>query len=826
MYARISFFTFDNKISISNIMNIINKIIEFLKQYLIAIAIFLALSVLLKIAETFYFVKWGEIITFSAFFKSFLPLIIANCFYAVLLLPGYVLFNFLNKTLARIFISIIFSWLMLLEAGLTVYLFKTGALMGAELLIRPISEVIATIKTVISLWIPTAGLALAPTIFYVMLLLLNKKILNAKVLSIFSISILIIALFVPCLSGLYTGVKNPILRNYVQNKSFYCLRSVKAHFPERKYDDIFYDEAKIKEFIQENPARKIINEHYPLEREYEKNNVLAPYFKPDTKKPNIVIIVLESLGREWNYPNPNGVSFTQFLDSLANTGLYWKNCISTTRRSFGVVPALTGSLPFGVKGFQFGSMPEHHSLIKMLKNNQYKTNAFYAGAFYFDAINDYLLAQDIDYMSENFYIHYERNKTEQNGSPYWGYHDSILFAKILQDPNFLHNATPLFNLIVTTSAHQEAEKNNPYFKRAYRVANEIIAAAPKGKQEYYAKRIDRITTIVYQDLCLRDFFEHYKKRADFENTIFVFTGDHTSGVMPQNDLSAFHVPLVIWSPLLLSHKIFPALVSHNDLVPTIEALLREYYNLESSPYTHWLGNSLDTSSHFGSRLKTVMFDYSNGYKDMIYNNYYYNNHLFEIQDENLSLKEIQDDSLTEFMQNKLNLYRYIHKYAYIHNKLTNHPLFSEVKYKTIKNISINTFPVFFNSAPKRKNIILYPEIPVKGAWKKIKISVTADIMFSEIPENQDFYEFIIECKGKDMQNADYYHDYINKFIVTEEIEAEKWYPLRIEKQFLTEDASGIKIKMFFCMGRNRAKNNSTLENVKILIEGETPYNEN
>ena len=799
------------------------KLIEFLKQYLIAIAIFLALSVLLKIAEAFYFVKWGEIITFSALFKSFLSLFIANCFYSVLLLPIYVLFNLFSKTLAGIFLAITFSLLILLEAGLTVYLFRTGALMGAELLIRPIFEVIATIKTVVSLKIPIAGIIFAPVIFYLTLFLLNKKTLNTKVLSAFAISIFIMALFTPWLPGLYTGIKNPMLRNYVQNKSFYCFNSINTHvLSERKYSDVSYDEEKIKEFIQENPARKIINEHYPLEREYEKNNVLAPYFKPDTIKPNIVIIVLESLGREWNYPNPNGVSFTPFLDSLANTGLYWKNCISTTRRSFGVVPALTGSLPFGVKGFQFGSMPEHQSLIKMLKNNQYKTNAFYAGAFYFDAINDYLLAQDIDYMSENYYIHYEHNKTEQNGYPYWGYHDSILFAKILQDPNFLHNAAPLFNLIVTTSAHQEADKNNPYFKRAYKSANEIIASAQKEKQEYYAKRIDRITTIVYQDLCLRDFFEHYKKRADFKNTIFVFTGDHASGMMPQNDLSAFHVPLVIWSPLLLSHKTFPALVSHNDLVPTIEDLLREHYNLELPPYTHWLGNSLDTSSHFVSNVKTVVFDYSNGYKDMIYNNYYYNNHLFEIQDENLSLKEIQDDSLTEFMQNKLNLYRYIHKYAYIHNKLTNHPLFSEVKYKTIKNISINTFPVFFNSAPKRKNIILYPEIPVKGAWKKIKISVTADIMFSEIPENQDFYEFIIECKGKDMQNADYYHDYINKFIVTEEIEAEKWYPLRIEKQFLTEDASDIKVKMFFCMGSDRAKNNSTLENVKILIEGETP----
>jgi len=796
------------------------KIIGFIKEYIIAICVLLMLGILLKIGETAYFIRLKEGITFSVFLKSILSLMIAYCFYAVLLLPIYVLFNFLNKTLAKIFISIVFSLLILLETGLTVYLFHTGSLIGAELIIRPISEVIATITTVINLWIPILGIISTSIIFYLMLSFLNKKTLSYKMLLTMIIAILVMASFVILLPKLYTGIKHPILRNYIQSKSFYCFNSIGTFSSERKYSDVVFDEEKIKEFIQGNPEREIINEHYPLEREYEKNNVLAPYFKPDTIKPNIVIFVLESLGREWNYPNHNGVSITPFLDSLANTGLYWQNCISTTKRSFGIVPSITGSLPFGVKGFQFGNMPEHNSLIKILKINNYKTNAFYAGAFNFDAINDYLLAQDIDYMSENFYIHYEENKTEYNGFPYWGYHDSIMYAKVLQDPNFLNTTAPLFNLFVTTSAHQHADKNNPYYQRTYKLLNELIASAPKEKQEYYLKRIDRIATIFYQDLCLRDFFEHYKKRKDFENTIFVFTGDHASGAIFQNDLSIFRVPLVIWSPLLLSHKTFPALVSHNDFVPTIEALLKEHYNLESSQYVHWFGNSLDTSSHFISNVKSAIFDYSSGYKDMIYNNYYYNNQLYEIQNENLDLKEIQNDSLTKFMQNKLDLYKYIHKYVYHNNKLTVHPLFAKTTYTTIKDISIKgQKSIFFNTAPQWTNIVLLPQTDIKGAWKKIKISITADIMFPEIPENQEFSEFIIECKGQNMQNADYYHDLIHKFIMIEDIEAETWYPLRIEKQFLVENASDLKAKIYFCTGSNKPENHTELKNVRILIEG-------
>ncbi|MCL2040589.1 MAG: sulfatase-like hydrolase/transferase [Bacteroidales bacterium] len=796
------------------------KIIEFIKKYIIAISVFWILGALLKTSETIYFIQLEESFTFNDFLKSILSLIIVYSFYSILLLPIYAIFNVLNRALARSIISIVFSSLILLETGLTVYLFHTGSLIGAELIIRPISEVIATIATVVNLWVPIAGIIFVPIMFYLLLSFLNKKKWSNKALLTISILALIPASSIALLPKLYDGAKNSTIRNYIQNKSFYCFNSIVSHcLSGRTYGDIVFEKQRIKEFMQENPERKIINKYYPLEREYERHNILAPYFKPDTVKPNIVIVVLESLGREWNEPNHNEVSFTPFLDSLAKTGLYWKNCISTTKRSFGAVPSITGSLPFGVKGFQFGNMPEHHSLIKILKINNYKTNAFYAGTFYFDAINDYLLAQEIDYMSENYYIDYGKNKTEDNGISYWGYHDSIIYAKALQDQNFLNDTTPLFNLFVTTSGHQEAEKNNPYFQRAYKLAHEIILSAPKEKQESYLKQIDRSAAILYQDLCLKDFFERYKKRKSFENTIFVFTGDHSSGLMKKNDLSLFHVPLIIWSPLLLHHKTFPALVSHNDFVPTMEALLKENYNLQSSQYVHWLGNALDTSSQFVSNVKTVMFDYSGGYKDLIYNNYYYNHQLYEIQNENLDLKEIQNNSLKELMHNKLDLYKYIHKYVYLNDKLTNHPLFAKTNYQTIIDMFIKDTTILFESVPQWKDVIVYPKTNIEGTWEKIKISLTADIMFLALPENQQFYNFVIECKGQNMQNADTYHDRINKYIMVEDLEPERWYPLNIGKQFMVDDVSDIKVKVYFCMDSNKPENHSELKNIRILIEG-------
>jgi len=792
-----------------------------LEQYTKVFFIFLMLGVLCKVVETIYLIRWVESISFHSFIKSFLILWVAYSFYAVLLFPVYAILFFFNKTISNIFVSIILSLLVLFEAGLTVYFFHTGALLGAELFARPFSEVKSTIEATLNIWMLILAIMATIIFFYFILFLLNKKTLHRKIIITTTLVALIMASFFPLIPKSATGKESTTIKNYIQNKNLYCFTSTKEYFlSTQKNSDVEYDHERVLEFLKDNPERIITDLYYPLERAYEAINVLAPYFKPDTIKPNIVIFILESLGREWTYSDDKGVSFTPFLDSLANKGLYWKNCISTTRRSFGIVPSTTGSLPFGVKGFQFGNMPDHNSLIKILKKNYYKTHAFYAGAFYFDAVNDYLLAQDIDYMSEVYYKDYEKNKTENNGFPYWGYHDSIMYSKVLQDPHFLTATTPYFNLFITTSAHQLADKKNVHYKRAYQLLMEIIKSAPKDKQEYYLKRIDHAASIFYQDLCLKDFFESYNKREDFNHTIFIFTGDHASGMMQKNDLSPFHVPLLIWSPLLSTHKKFPALVSHNDLVPTLEALLREHYNLTSLPTTHWLGNSLDTSSVFASNLKTVMFDYSNGYKDIIYNNYYYNSQLFEIENGNLDLKEIQNDSVKEFMKNRLELYRYIHKYVYLNNKLTKESLYIKPAYKTIKDINIGTFSILFDSTPGWKSTTLYPETKIEGKWKKIKISITGDVMFLTIPENQQCTELMVVCDGQNMLNAHYYHDYINKLIMVEDIELEKWYPLHIERQFVVENVTDINIKIYFCIGGEKPRNYSKLKKTKILIQGE------
>jgi len=86
---------------------------------------------------------------------------------------------------------------------------------------------------------------------------------------------------------------------------------------------------------------------YPLIKRPEIENVLGEYFNLKEDSPNIVFIRVEGLGRDFVGEGAEYGGFTPFLDSLTTQSLYWENFLSNTGRTFGVLPSLLGSLPFG-----------------------------------------------------------------------------------------------------------------------------------------------------------------------------------------------------------------------------------------------------------------------------------------------------------------------------------------------------------------------------------------------------------------------------------------------------------------------------------------------
>ena len=173
---------------------------------------------------------------------------------------------------------------------------------------------------------------------------------------------------------------------------------------------------------------------YPFLHREQTPDVLGPHFNnASAQPPHLVFIIVEGLGRSFSGPDAALGSFTPFLDELAGRSLYWSNFLAPQGRTFGVLPSMFGSLPFGEKGFAaLGErMPRHAGLLSVLKQQGYALR-FYAGFDSdFDNERAYLALQGVDRIvdMDDFGPSYARNPLSG-----WGYDDSVLVSRVLADP--------------------------------------------------------------------------------------------------------------------------------------------------------------------------------------------------------------------------------------------------------------------------------------------------------------------------------------------------------------------------------------------------------
>jgi phosphoglycerol transferase MdoB-like AlkP superfamily enzyme len=340
---------------------------------------------------------------------------------------------------------------------------------------------------------------------------------------------------------------------------------------------------------------------YPLIKRPEIENVLGNFFELKNEKPNIVFVMVEGLGRDFVGEGAEYGGFTPFLDGLTTRSLYWENCFSNTGRTFGVLPSLIGSLPFGKSGFmELEKYPNKLTLFSILKNNGYHTSYYQGTNSSFDNIDRFLLSENVDFVLEKsgFGNKYEMQAEDAAGSS-WGYPDKELFKKSLSFPR--DNNQPRMEVYMTISTHEPfiPPQQDEYEKKVEQI---LSKSSYEGKTKKVIQKNDNVfATLLYTDDALKYFFEEYKKQPNYDNTIFIVTGDHRLIPIPQrNNLSRFHVPLIIYSPMLKSSRKMSSVSSHFDVTPTLLALLNESYELKMPKKVAWMGAALDMETKFRS----------------------------------------------------------------------------------------------------------------------------------------------------------------------------------------------------------------------------------
>lgn len=601
--------------ALKNVSNkpLFKKLQNGLKSYVnLSICLYLVI-VLLRIFEivqnTFSHTIAGSILKISAF--SFLNDLLFWCKVSGWLLVLYLPLYFINYRLAR-FVFIVVAFLFFVMNAVLIQYFNAALVpLGADVYGYTINDIKLTVGTggVIKKQLVFGFVAFLLVLGISQVLIFRILKVNGKTALALVIVFILAMILDPVSMVPRPTLSSEYLSDLTTNKAnFFINESYNHFFPTLNEVDIYADNYL---GLYENTNDSLNALHYVEENSYpflhtdSTPNVLSAFFNTSSSPPNIVVIMVEGLGRSFSNDGAEFGSFTPFLDSLSKRSLYWDNFLSEGGRTFAVLPSMLASLPFGEKGMlSLGeNMPPHISLMNVLQHNGYHTSFYYGGDASFDNMNIFFKRNHADSVNDEkaFPNDFVKMPLSQNGYT-WGYGDKELYRRYFQLLQKADSSKPYLSALLTVSSHfpfliNEQQTYLQKFKDRMEYLNLDEPAKASRMTDANA-----FASILYTDDALRIFFDTYKKRNDFQHTIFIITGDHRiPEIAMSSKLDRFHVPFMIYSPMLKRSAKFSSISTHFDVTPSLLSFLKSSYNFSTPSLVSWIGTGLDTARQFQNK---------------------------------------------------------------------------------------------------------------------------------------------------------------------------------------------------------------------------------
>ncbi len=311
----------------------------------------------------------------------------------------------------------------------------------------------------------------------------------------------------------------------------------------------------------------------------------------NSEKPNIVLIILESMSKEYSgYMNTNK-GYTPFLDSLMQNGLLCTNGYANGKHSNEGLVAITASIPALMTEPFINSVYQDNNILgigTILKEYGYRTGFFHGG-------NNGTFGFDYFSKSAGFDEYYgkEEYNNDSDDDGYWGIYDEPFFQYFADEINTFEEpfCVSFFSL---TSHHP------------YSLPEKYEGKLDKGE-------IDIHESIGYTDHALRKFFATASQMDWFDNTLFIITADHTGPSESdayKTKVGVYSVPILFYKPNSIPKGEIDFVVQHTDLMPSLLDYLK--YN---EPYTGF------GSSIFSTSKPKLSFSYLNNLYQIIDNEY-------------------------------------------------------------------------------------------------------------------------------------------------------------------------------------------------------------
>ncbi len=301
------------------------------------------------------------------------------------------------------------------------------------------------------------------------------------------------------------------------------------------------------------------------------NPVKSPSPKTIPSGKNIVLIIVESLGKEYIGYYNNGKGYTPFIDSLIGISTHFENAYANGKRSITGLPAVIASMPSWMEDAYTGSFYQSNRLVS---TGGYLQQMGYEASFYHGARNGSMSFDNFisitnggRYSGLNEYP----RKEDYDGS--WGIFDDPYLQYIAREMNT--RKQPFFTGIFTLSSHHP-----------YRIPENVQHLFKGGTLPIHR-------SIEYADYSLKRFFETASNMPWFKNTVFVITADHSA----ENETPAYQtmeglyrIPLIIYDPSQKKQLTITKTVQQIDMLPAMLTIAG--YN---KPYFAFGNNPLDTT---------------------------------------------------------------------------------------------------------------------------------------------------------------------------------------------------------------------------------------
>jgi phosphoglycerol transferase MdoB-like AlkP superfamily enzyme len=272
----------------------------------------------------------------------------------------------------------------------------------------------------------------------------------------------------------------------------------------------------------------------------------------------VVFILMES----WNFDYVDSFSgghygVTPNLDALARDGLRFTRFYAAGQRSIdGIQATLTGiptlmGMPridngIGVSNFsRLGSLVKERGYSTLFMQTSKRDSFKIQGIATAAGFDDFYGMEDVPLLLDY---------PDPNGAVFGWDYDTLQFMKGRID----ELQKPFLAYFFTGTTHQPYPELPKQFMK---LTNE-----PTGENGY-------LNTLGYADWSIGQFVQAARQESWFDNTVFIFTADHTNLFQKGVRYQRFHTPMLIYSPRWVKAGESRVIGSQLDLIPTIMDLL-------------------------------------------------------------------------------------------------------------------------------------------------------------------------------------------------------------------------------------------------------------